>query len=649
MLRTQAFVRSRWRLFLAVSVVAVAIAILNADVIRSTDSTHWGLDSLDGARDGSFHQTLTGAGVNIYVIDTGVRSSHADFKDAQGNSRVTYVGDFCNSTALGGAPRTTSPETVTYNDGYDGHGTHNGSYAAGNLSGAAKDAHIFSLRAQGHDDQLPDADCGESHNQAAMTWAVKWVTQHGVRPAVVNISFCGNGDSALEQAIHTSTVAGFVFTLSGCTDHGDVTVSWGPQVPYEALVVGGIRSDNTRINTVNYGAALALYAPAAGMTAAGVAGDTDYSIPESCCGFGPGDSFAAPIVAGVAALYLQAHPGALPREVRQAVIAGTLAGIVANPGDSPNLVARLTDAFGSEGRVGAIADFDGDGNADPAVWRASTATWYVAGSAHSYAALSPVHYGDSSLHDIPQIGYYDADSRPDYALWRPTDGKWYILNSTSEYTMSTVIPWGDGTLDDRPVAADYDGDTKTDLAVWRPGTGMWYVLTSLSHYTSWSVTHWGDGSSGDIPLTGDFDGDGKADFAVWRPTTGVWYVLKSSDGTTLTISWGDSSQGDIPVPGDFDGDGKTDIAVWRPTDGTWYVLKSTSGFSSPMTKHWGDATLGDVPVVGDFDGDGKCDFAVWRRTTGSWLVSKSSGGPDFSLVFGSDALRDLPLGGRRSY
>jgi subtilisin family serine protease len=146
---------------------------------------------------------------------------------------------------------------------------------------------------------------------------------NGRRPAVVNYSG-GSGDAAVREAILKSIDAGFGFTLSGNTG-GLVSLHWGDQVSAKALVVGGTDSDDRALNdsqggAAHYGPLLAVYAPAKGLSGAGKANQHAYTIPEEQGPPYAGDSFAAPFVAGAAALYLELHPAASPCEVRQAII-----------------------------------------------------------------------------------------------------------------------------------------------------------------------------------------------------------------------------------------------------------------------------------------------------------------------------------------
>ncbi|MGI8813032.1 MAG: reprolysin-like metallopeptidase, partial [Pyrinomonadaceae bacterium] len=97
---------------------------------------------------------------------------------------------------------------------------------------------------------------------------------------------------------------------------------------------------------------------------------------------------------------------------------------------------------------------------------------------------------------------FDGDGKADPAVYR--GGAWYMLQSQAGFSGVNF-----GLATDKTVAADYDGDGKTDVAVFRDG--VWYVLRSqLGLYVA------NFGSAGDLPVAGDYTGDGKADLTVFR-------------------------------------------------------------------------------------------------------------------------------------
>jgi hypothetical protein len=252
-------------------------------------------------------------------------------------------------------------------------------------------------------------------------------------------------------------------------------------------------------------------------------------------------------------------------------------------------------------------DFDDDGKADVARWRASSTEFKIQNS--SGGTTSTYTIGSSTAKSAP--GDYDGDGKTDAAVFNA--GTWTIRKSSTGTTQTINF----GVSGDIPVTGDYDGDGKSDAAIYRPSTGTWWVLNSSNGASPATAF----GVATDIPVPGNYDGDSKTDLAVFRPSTGDWHILGSTSGY-YTFHWGVAS--DIPVPADFDGDGKTDCTVYRGSAGTWYVYKSSSTTGEYIAQAWGN--YGDQPVPADYDGDGKADFSVWRPTNGVWYTIKSSNG-----------------------
>lgn len=253
-------------------------------------------------------------------------------------------------------------------------------------------------------------------------------------------------------------------------------------------------------------------------------------------------------------------------------------------------VGSFPDAWGN-GDAPLPGDYDGDGRADVALFRASTGAWTLPGG-------DVVWGGDG---DRPVPADYDGDARDDVAVFRPSSGVWYIRYSTRQ---PESFRWGGA--DDVPVPGDYDGDGRADIAVYRPSTGAWYIRHSSSGLAT--AAFWGGG--GDLPVPRDYDGDRRVDIAVFRPSTGMWYIRGSSTARSLTFMLG--RLGDRPVPGDYDGDGQADVAVFRPGASAWMVLRSSDRVLA--TYAWGGPI--DIPVADDYDGNGLDDIAVFRPSDG---------------------------------
>jgi CHRD domain len=181
---------------------------------------------------------------------------------------------------------------------------------------------------------------------------------------------------------------------------------------------------------------------------------------------------------------------------------------------------------------------------DIAVFRPSEGVWYVRRcgdiikpfaeniNASNYEA---VRWGQNG--DKPLMADFNGDGRDELAVYRPSNGTWYILDPRTRST--TAIQWG--LAEDIPLAADYDGDRKADVAVFRPSNGTWYVFGSAERRMIASKF----GQNGDIPATTDYDKDGVSDVAVFRPSNGFWYIVKSSDNSFYAARFG--TNGDVPI------------------------------------------------------------------------------------------------------
>ena len=262
----------------------------------------WGLDRVDQRSlplSGSFSYTNTGSGVRAYIIDTGIDYAHADF-----GGRAVYGYD---AILLG----------LSRGDDCNGHGTHVAGTVGGTAYGVAKRTTLVAVRVLG---------CDGSGSTSGVIAGVDWVTKNHVKPAVANMSLGGGASAALDQAVQNSIAAGVSYAVAA--GNGDVlgnaqdacTVS--PARAPDAMTIGATDKTDTKASWSNYGDCVDFFAPGVGITSAWIGlMNTDTRTIS-------GTSMAAPHVAGVAALYLQANPSASPQAVRDALYANSTKGIV---------------------------------------------------------------------------------------------------------------------------------------------------------------------------------------------------------------------------------------------------------------------------------------------------------------------------------
>jgi subtilisin family serine protease len=245
----------------------------------------WGLDRID-QRDrplnGTYVYNFTGSGVRVYVIDTGIRTTHTQF-----GGRASAVYD-----AFGG-------------NGQDcnGHGTHVAGTIGGSTYGVAKSAMLRAVRV---------LNCSGSGSTSGVIAGVNWVTQNHIKPAAANMSLGGGASSSLDTAVQNSINAGVTYAVAAGNSSTDACTQ-SPARVGAAITVGSSTSSDARSSFSNFGTCVDIFAPGSSITSAWSTSDTATNTIS-------GTSMASPHVAGVAALYLQRFPSASPATVRNAIV-----------------------------------------------------------------------------------------------------------------------------------------------------------------------------------------------------------------------------------------------------------------------------------------------------------------------------------------
>ncbi len=504
--------------------------------IGTQSNATWGLDrsdDIDPVLDGTYGYNATGTGVNAYILDTGIRTSHNDFG---GRATVGYdaIGDGQNGQDC------------------DGHGTHVAGTVGGSTWGIAKDVGLVAVRV---------LDCQGSGTISGVVAGVDWVTANAQKPAVANMSLGGGTSSTLDDAVRNSIASGVQYAIAA--GNGDFlgreqdACDGSPSRVTEAMTVSATDDTDTKASWANYGSCVDWFSPGVSITSAWIGSDDDTNTIS-------GTSMAAPHTAGIAALYLEANPGADAQTVRNAIYTETTKGIVADANTADNhLTYALNFGGGDDGggttnepptasfTVGCTdlsCDFDGSGSSDSD------------GSISSY----DWDFGDGTTATGQTVSHtYGADGTYTVTLTVTDDagdtGSDAQDVSVSESTTNEA-PTADFTVSTKDLTADFtdqssDSDGTVESWSWDFGDGATSTAQNPSHtydadgtYTvTLTVTDDAgatDTASQDVTVSGSSGSTNPAfdSYSVSTRTTGPWkrastsWAVSDADGDLASVT-----------------------------------------------------------------------------------------------------------------
>jgi subtilisin family serine protease len=269
----------------------------------------WGLDRIDQSDNplsGSYTYASTGATVDAYIFDTGLKLDHNEFT---GRVKPGY-----NTITVGASPADDN-----------GHGTHVAGSLGGTRYGVAKGISIIPVKVL---DQFGSGSYAQII--AGIDWAI---AHHTTKPAVGNMSLGGGVSAVLDDAVRRAIADGIVMCLAAGNATSDVSTA-SPARVSEAITVGSTTRTDELSSFSNFGTGVDLLAPGSSIVSAWHTGVNDINTIS-------GTSMATPHVAGAAALYLESFPGSTPDQVQTGLKSKAVASrITLVPAGTPNLLLQ---------------------------------------------------------------------------------------------------------------------------------------------------------------------------------------------------------------------------------------------------------------------------------------------------------------------
>ncbi len=286
---------------------------VTTDRINGVDTPpqSWGLDRIDQRLlplDSEFHYSDNG-GVDIWVIDSGIRPTHNEFTGRIA-SRVNLTSD--------GNP-----------DDCNGHGTHVAGTAAGSTYGVFRQADLHIVKV---------FSCGNSTSSNITQDGLNHVYNYASGPSIVNLSLGGTVNSTTNNLVKDLTDIGVVVVAAAGNNAGSACLKSPASAPSAITVAASDSADGHAFfgggNASNAGGCVDIYAPGKNIKSAWHTGDNANVNLQ-------GTSMASPHVAGVAAALLSDSSCESAWKIHDQIVSTATLDVINIPTGAPPTPNRL--------------------------------------------------------------------------------------------------------------------------------------------------------------------------------------------------------------------------------------------------------------------------------------------------------------------
>ena len=241
----------------------------------------WNLDRID-QRSGKldkkyFYNSKAGESVNVFVLDTGIDTSHQEFKGRASWGTNTVDNDNINLHP---------------------HGTHVAGTIGSETYGVAKKTNLIAVK-------VLNKDGGGT--SSSVLKGIEYVINDDRRKKIINMSLGGGYSQALNRAVEIAVQKG-VIVVSAAGNENQDACNTSPGSSPETITVGAFGQVDNIAYFSNWGSCVDIFAP-------GV--DIWSTMPGGGVGKMSGTSMATPMTAGVVALLIDGDAEYTPEKVKQ--------------------------------------------------------------------------------------------------------------------------------------------------------------------------------------------------------------------------------------------------------------------------------------------------------------------------------------------